>query len=298
MNLGSAGMVRQTLWRGGQACVDLCSTRCLRQVKDAGLRNNSRCMIDDEAFAGEIFKRVRPFLPASCEVLTDRVPVPSQARYDPQAAAKAGTDPAVIDFARAEKGTLYLEGINERMRILRYSGSEEYFKPHRDGTYVRRGAHPTKAHDLSLLTLHVYLNESYVGGATRLIEEGFGEPDDAWKRAKLSSCDVPARQGSVLVFSHDIMHQGAPLAPQKEAEEVWEAARLSGLLGGGEVDQAAVVASEKALGLCPGDLAAAADRLSEATPPVQVKYSMRSDIMFTMVPARAASLSPPSSTSS
>ena len=56
--------------------------------------------------------------------------------------------------------TWTVEGVNERMRFLRYHPGQE-FKPHLDGHFKRMSG--PKAGDCSFITLQLYLNQGGVG---------------------------------------------------------------------------------------------------------------------------------------
>eukprot|EP00918_Siedleckia_nematoides_P052446 GHVU01114589.1.p1 GENE.GHVU01114589.1~~GHVU01114589.1.p1 ORF type:complete len:203 (-),score=17.85 GHVU01114589.1:1007-1615(-) len=83
-------------------------------------------------------------------------------------------------------------GLNERMRFLRYA-KKDYFKPHYDGNYVRDNG------EKSYITVMVYLNEGFAGGTTTFIHP-FGD-----------NIEIIPQTGSVLVFQHDVFHEGAEL---------------------------------------------------------------------------------------
>ncbi|XP_028392573.1 uncharacterized protein LOC114517123 isoform X2 [Dendronephthya gigantea] len=86
-------------------------------------------------------------------------------------------------------------GLNERLRFLRYDPGQE-FKPHFDGSYVRDNG------EASYLTIQLYLNEGFTGGATTFLENfEFGRND----------VDCVPKIGRVLVFQHDILHSGSKL---------------------------------------------------------------------------------------
>lgn len=77
-------------------------------------------------------------------------------------------------------------GANERFRCYRYDPGER-FKPHYDGAFAR------DAHERSLLTLMVYLNEGFAGGATAFLDYGL---------------EVVPRTGMALIFQHFLLHEG------------------------------------------------------------------------------------------
>ena len=77
-----------------------------------------------------------------------------------------------------------LKGLNERFRFYRYTPTQ-YFKWHKDGSYEADLGIESK------LTLLIYLNDNFTGGATEF--RGF---------------HVTPTQGSALVFPHPLLHQG------------------------------------------------------------------------------------------
>lgn len=77
--------------------------------------------------------------------------------------------------------------LNERFRGYRY-GPGQRFAPHYDGAFRRSDD------ELSAITVLLYLNEGCVGGDTRILDWG---------------CTVVPRRGSVLLFDHHILHEGA-----------------------------------------------------------------------------------------
>jgi prolyl 4-hydroxylase len=84
--------------------------------------------------------------------------------------------------------------LGRRLRIYRYHPGQ-YFKPHKDGH--------EKVGDLeSQLTVLVYLNDTQ-GGETILMPQGAGRRD-SW-------VPVAPRAGDVLIFWHDIWHEGRPV---------------------------------------------------------------------------------------
>jgi len=78
-------------------------------------------------------------------------------------------------------------GANERFRCYRYEPGQR-FAPHHDGAFVRSET------EQSLLTLMVYLNDDFTGGATV-----FHDFD----------ITVIPRTGMALLFQHRLLHEGA-----------------------------------------------------------------------------------------
>jgi predicted 2-oxoglutarate/Fe(II)-dependent dioxygenase YbiX len=86
-------------------------------------------------------------------------------------------------------GRWHAIGLNERFRFYRYRPGQQ-FPVHRDGSFRR------SADELSWMTLLVYLNDNFSGGATRF------HPIDA------AAYQVQPETGSALVFMHDRAHEG------------------------------------------------------------------------------------------
>jgi hypothetical protein len=92
-------------------------------------------------------------------------------------------------------------GLNERMRILRYDPGT-YFAPHCDGCYIRSNeAGPDRRGERSFVTAQLYLNDGFTGGSTRFLHE--------WDETQFY--DVVPKAGSVLLFQHDLYHEGSLL---------------------------------------------------------------------------------------
>jgi hypothetical protein len=87
----------------------------------------------------------------------------------------------------ASWGGMQACGLNERFRYCRYRPGQR-FAWHVDGSYERANG------EKSLLTLLLYLNEGYEGGATR-----FG------------ACEVKGQRGMALLFDHKLRHEGEEL---------------------------------------------------------------------------------------
>ena len=86
-------------------------------------------------------------------------------------------------------------GLNERLRFLKY-GPGQYFAPHQDGRYIR----PDGSEE-SFITVQLYLNEGFEGGNTTFMKR--------YKNGE--NVGVVPKTGRVLVFQHDIEHEGSLL---------------------------------------------------------------------------------------
>lgn len=76
-------------------------------------------------------------------------------------------------------------GLNEMWRYYKYVPGER-FKLHKDGSYVRNQC------ERSLLTLLIYLNDDFEGGAT-----GFNR-----------EFEIAPKKGRAVIFEHQIRHEG------------------------------------------------------------------------------------------
>lgn len=107
---------------------------------------------------------------------------------DPALAAKLYA--RVAPFVPATMcGAMTPVGANERWRCYRYEPGQ-YFAPHYDGAFVR------DAHEESLLTFIVYLNDDFTGGETAFNDFGVS---------------VRPKAGQALLFQHRLLHESTPL---------------------------------------------------------------------------------------
>lgn len=84
---------------------------------------------------------------------------------------------------------MYSHGANERFRCYRYEPGQR-FAPHYDGAYRR------SEREVSLLTLMVYLNDGFAGGATAFHD---------------FEVEVVPVTGMALLFQHRLLHEGCVL---------------------------------------------------------------------------------------
>ena len=139
------------------------------------VRNNERVMIDNPAWAAELWEKARPFVPS---------PFPtSEIRH--RLALAVGTGfPAI--------------GLNERFRFYRYDPGQT-FRPHIDGHFARND-------ERSQFTFMVYLNGGCVDGDTVIYFQ-----DDALTKPGDWALRVTPEPGKALVFYHYLLHEGAPV---------------------------------------------------------------------------------------
>mmetsp|Transcript_1451 Transcript_1451/g.2376 ORF Transcript_1451/g.2376 Transcript_1451/m.2376 type:complete len:274 (+) Transcript_1451:42-863(+) len=156
------------------------------------IRNNDRCIVDSPAVVEQIWQRILLSMnlskPHNGELLNSLLHVPfvggNQARN-----------------SRSEPCSWNAVGLNERMRFLRYDPGT-YFAPHNDGCYMRGlEAGRERKGEVSFVTLQLYLNEGFEGGATRFLSHNYEDV----------GFDVVPQVGSVLLFQHDCYHEGALL---------------------------------------------------------------------------------------
>ena len=142
------------------------------------VRNNTRVIYDDKQWAEELFQLVKDYLPCST---------------------------AVLPRCASSMKNFDLVGLNERWRFYKYDAGQT-FKPHYDGCFARPNVYDndTVQEERSFLTLIFYLNNVTTGGETKFYEEAF-------KAGIKTKHIVQPKCGDILVFSHNILHEGAPI---------------------------------------------------------------------------------------
>lgn len=153
-----------------------------REVMMEDYRKSARCIIDDPAFAEELWQRIKTVVEA------DGRYAEALLRRSTRASTRKGTQSLAV-------------GLNERLRFLRYDEGD-YFAPHMDGAFVRQNeAGSARRGEHSLVTCQLYLNDGFEGGATRFLDLG----------NESTGVDVVPRAGSVLLFQHRLGHEGSLL---------------------------------------------------------------------------------------
>lgn len=133
----------------------LIQVRGVGQVVNKDVRDNERAFFDDKELASSLFERVLQYLPQEVES--------NDFNWEP------------------------LE-LNERFRFYKYQDGQQ-FKQHLDGSFVRN------ENEISKVTMLLYLNEDFEGGATRFVLENEA---------------VSPKTGKLLLFRHNILHSGMP----------------------------------------------------------------------------------------
>jgi len=163
-----------------------------KQMSFAEIRNNDRAIIDDELIAAQIWGRISTVLPPETEAQLHQRTTRQKVRLVKASESGAGM--------LTETCTLWnAVGLNERLRFLRYDPGT-FFAPHQDGSYVRDDSSHPKYGEMSLVTAQIYLNGGFEGGATRMMSH-----------AEDSGLDVIPEAGSILLFQHNIKHEGSLL---------------------------------------------------------------------------------------
>ena len=127
------------------------------------IRDNERCILTDAALASALWERLRA----------------------------RGAFPE-----RLEGGALRAARLNERLRFYRYEAGQSFAK-HMDDAYTAESG------EVSQLTVLLYLNGGFGGGATRLCT--WEEPDER-------AVEVQPTAGAAFIFDHKLLHSSTPCA--------------------------------------------------------------------------------------
>lgn len=153
-----------------------------KQILRQDIRSCGRCIIDDVGLADAIFIRIFNALRGT--ELEKKI---THAPWTTASLSKSGEN--------VNNEPITAVGLNERMRFLKYQPGH-FFAPHQDIRFVRGPDCGDKAGETSYITVQLYLNEKFKGGATRFL---------CGKR----HYDVKPKVGSVLIFDHDLLHEGS-----------------------------------------------------------------------------------------
>ncbi|KAJ6015699.1 Prolyl 4-hydroxylase alpha subunit [Penicillium herquei] len=219
-----------------------------KEVMSVDTRKSGRIILDSPDLAARILDRLMPFIR---DFNIDTV----------------HNMPYVTGAGPARRGeTYHLSGINERLRFLRYEGGD-YFRPHWDGAYVTPDGNKR-----SLFTIHLYLN----GDGEQDMEELMPEIERAEKRNLLF------RGGEVDLMDIEETQSDSDLQSPNDAD-----ARSKERLLGGATSFMGDYRGRDAVRVFPktGSLLIFQQRnLMHSGDDVfrGIKYTVRSDVMYTM----------------
>mmetsp|Transcript_3009 Transcript_3009/g.6562 ORF Transcript_3009/g.6562 Transcript_3009/m.6562 type:complete len:1062 (-) Transcript_3009:140-3325(-) len=145
-------------------------------------RDCKRCVIDDLSLAGNWYERI------------------SDALKDTPFERRLMTAPWIN--TRNTGNVHRAVGINERLRLLKYRQGQ-FFHSHNDAVFVRGSDSGERAGETSSLSAHIYLNQKFKGGFTTFHGKG-------------RHLDVKPKTGSILLFEHNILHEGQKVTHGKK----------------------------------------------------------------------------------
>lgn len=166
-----------------------------RQILRRDIRSCHRCIIDDAQLADTFYERIANVLRGTEHE--------KKFRHAPWL-SKSTSSYSANNINIADDGDeppITAVGLNERMRFLKYEPGH-FFAPHQDLRYVRGPDCGERAGETSHITVQLYLNEKFKGGSTRFLSG----------TNRVRHYDVKPRTGSVLVFDHDLLHEGSKVS--------------------------------------------------------------------------------------
>jgi len=133
--------------------------------KDRVIR--TRCIQEDRHFVSTIWPRVQPSIARLTQL------------YDESFQPEPKPSRSLVSFEPV--------GLNELLRCYKYRPGEQ-FRRHEDF------AHQWSATKRTFLSVLIYLNDNFTGGATRFEED-----------------DVQPSVGKAVIFPHELVHEGCPV---------------------------------------------------------------------------------------
>ncbi|KAF2070499.1 hypothetical protein CYY_008182 [Polysphondylium violaceum] len=136
-------------------------------------RSQDRILVNSVSLSIVVYKRILPFIPNHIST-------------------NEGTNSSYAsNYLAAPKGEWDINSCNDLWRLCKY-GPGGKFLSHYDGIYVK------DTYNRSFFTFMIYLNDVPVSGATRFLD----------KNCDTAKVKIQPKAGSVLVFQHDIWHDG------------------------------------------------------------------------------------------
>ena len=136
-------------------------------------RDCTRYVVDDHVLAEEWYERI-------VSALKD-TPFETKLKNAPWIQMNRGELPHAV-------------GLNEHFRLLKYKHGQ-FFRVHTDESFVRRASDGMSVGGMSCVSVQAYLNQNFKDGFTTF-------------RSGERYLDVKPRTGSILLFQHDILHEG------------------------------------------------------------------------------------------
>lgn len=145
-------------------------------------RNCTRCVTDDQVLAENWFERILHAL--------NGTPYEQKVKNAPWMGTRHDAKP------------LHATSLNERLRILKYQ-QNQFFSSHHDASFIRDADEGGRTGEKSYVSVQIYLNDKFKGGTTRF--HGGGR-----------YLDVIPKTGSILLFDHNILHEGVAVKSGKK----------------------------------------------------------------------------------
>jgi len=139
-------------------------------------RNQERILVNSVSLSRVVYKRILPFIPNTIST------------------AEGSDSSYSSNYLAAPKGEWDSSECNDLWRLCKY-GPGGKFLSHYDGIYVK------DTNNRSFFTFMIYLNDVAESGATRFLD----------KKVDETLVKIQPKTGSVLVFQHDIWHDGETL---------------------------------------------------------------------------------------
>ncbi|KAL3810425.1 hypothetical protein ACHAXA_005633 [Cyclostephanos tholiformis] len=144
-------------------------------------RDCTRCFLDDVELANEWYDRIVNAL--------KNTPFETKLKNAPWVQRSSGMNPCAI-------------GLSEHFRLLKYK-RRQFFQAHTDPPFVRTTSDGNCVSEMTYVSVQIYLNHNFKGGSTTF-------------RSGDRYLEVKPRTGSILLFEHNILHEGQTVIQGKK----------------------------------------------------------------------------------